>query len=333
MRTSILFLILVIIILGCNKNDSNPDPTGYKNPKWRIVSNQPDILPSSVCFINSDTGFVVGSVIESDGSIIQGKIFKTTNGGSTWENPSNDTIPILGSVFFTDSITGFTAGYAKIIKTLDGGIHWFTVFDEPNDQLSSIFFPDKNTGYAVGLFGVILKTVDGGQNWSYLASGTICHLRSVYFTDAQTGCSVGYWNETGHSYGIIIRTTNGGETWDSIPTGQIMPESVCFPIPSVGFIVSVNAVLKTRDGGISWSPLPQVNVSGLASITFSDLSNIFAVGQNGTIIKTNDVGESWTILPSGTTCGLNSAFFVNKYIGYSIGFDSQSKSTIILKWE
>ena len=71
---------------------------------------------SSVFFVNTDTGYVVGG---------NGTILKTINGGSDWTTQLSGTSNWLGSVYFTDGNTGYAAGSQEtILKTDDGGTNW-----------------------------------------------------------------------------------------------------------------------------------------------------------------------------------------------------------------
>ncbi|MCX6162361.1 MAG: T9SS type A sorting domain-containing protein [Ignavibacteriae bacterium] len=72
---------------------------------------------NSLFFINSNTGWVVGSTI-----------MKTTNGGTNWNNdlpnliPYSDSYNCLHSVFFSDQNTGWVVGsYAAIFSITNGG--------------------------------------------------------------------------------------------------------------------------------------------------------------------------------------------------------------------
>jgi photosystem II stability/assembly factor-like uncharacterized protein len=57
----------------------------------------------------------------------------------------------------------------------------------------------------------------------------------------------------------------------------------------------------------------------LNSIYFTDASNGYAVGNNGTILKTTNAGISWVAKSSGTTSNLNSIYFINTTTGYIVG--------------
>jgi len=106
-------------------------------------------------FVNQDTGWVVGG----------DSIFKTKNGGETWESLEGLSNHRYLSCHFINSNVGWVSASAdqmsKIIYTEDGGDSW-QVQDSTENTLRSLFFIDENTGWGVGPFGNILKTSSGG---------------------------------------------------------------------------------------------------------------------------------------------------------------------------
>lgn len=335
-KRNVFFLILsslIIMISGCKKNETTPDITTPK--KWYVLKSQTNLFLSSVFFINSNSGFAVGSYVDNDGLFLHGMIFKTTDEGLNWSVTSPDTLPDLLTVYFTDTLTGYAAGTGCIIKTINGGKDWFTVLNDPEIHISSLFFPDKNTGFASGLFGRILKTTDAGESWQLLQSGTRCHLTSVYFTDELKGYAVGYWNEDTNLYGVLVMTTDGGNSWDSIPIpAGYTPEVVTFTHAETGYICGGNKILKTRDGGRNWDIIYTSFTGNLFSASFIRNSPTgYVVGQNGLVLKTLDAGVTWTPMTNSSNYPVNSVFVVNHNLAFFSAFDPSTHTGTLLKWE
>ena len=86
-------------------------------------------------------------------------------------------------------------------------------------------------------------------------------------------------------------------------------------------------MLKTIDGGTTWTFCPKVTTSSLIKIYFSDANNGYALdctGDIGTpsgghILRTTNAGNSWYIIESGTDKCLNSIHFTNASKGYIFG--------------
>ena len=97
----------------------------------------------------------------------------------------------LSGVYFTDANNGTAVGNGKIIRTTDGGSSWITQSTQstPDFGHGAVYFTDANTGWVVGYPGIILKTTDGGNTWvrkHYETSG-LDVIGCVYFLDSLRG--------------------------------------------------------------------------------------------------------------------------------------------------
>lgn len=312
---------------------------------------------SSVYFIDTNTGYVVGN---------QGGIYKTTDGGATWEAKTSGISNTLHSVYFIDSNIGFVVGSSgKILKTTDGGANWSVQTSGTTNTLNAINFIDSNTGYAVGSGGTILKTVNGGTDWIIQNSGTNNYLYSVDFADSSTCYTVGvaqtilktnngdfnwtsltsglaydlrsiFFANTSVGYavgynGTILKTINAGISWDTLSSGTINTlSSVYFTDENIGFSVgTLGTIIKTIDGGMSWFPLASNVTNSLTSIYFIDSNIGYATGSNGNIIKTINGGNDWSNINSTTSSNWNSVYFINENTGYVFGYDYNNNRTIL----
>lgn len=253
---------------------------------FAIVTDLVSPWVKSVVFTSSNTGITVGDY---------GKILKTTDGGYTW-----NTIALNGiagqrhynSVFFTDESTGYAAGgiqlndsASTIIKTIDGGETWTVLKDNPGYWFTSVHFPGSMTGYAVGDHGIFFKTIDGGNNWTQKTISGVTGSRdytAVFFTNNNTGFIVG-----------------GNLTNDSIQT-----------------------ILKTNDGGNTWSVIRDNISPMLNDIFFYSSSDGYAVGNNGTVLHSTDAGNTWhdEVIPGNKPFfNFNAVRFLNPNYGYIVG--------------
>jgi len=57
----------------------------------------------------------------------------------------------------------------------------------------------------------------------------------------------------------------------------------------------------------------------LFSVSFTDVNNGTAIGENGTIIRTTNGGTNWTLQLSGTTNWLGSVYFTDSNNGIAVG--------------
>lgn len=142
--------------------------TSNSGASWSIVKSPDEFSTAPVydnIFFRNE---LLGYVTQSFGD----KIFKTTDGGTSWKKMNDETlIPIDGTdMYFINDSTGFvTSPYAyEVIKTSDNGTTWEVCKKNTNYQylyygLNAItFLNNKNIGWAGGLGGYLMITTDGG---------------------------------------------------------------------------------------------------------------------------------------------------------------------------
>ncbi|MBE0648955.1 MAG: T9SS type A sorting domain-containing protein [Bacteroidales bacterium] len=291
---------------------------------WTLSSSGAEGSISSLYFVNTDTGYAVGTVGDWAS---QGIIYKTTDGGASWYETGGAGQNCI-SVFFTGPEIGYVVWgeisfgyyYTGLLKTSDGGASWIT--DSIGLGLGTVhdlYFTDNDTGFAIG--GSIYKTTDGGITWVE-APGTGGSWKSVHFIDDNTGFMAG-------EGGMIMKTMNGGASWEVQPSGtDVSLNSINFADATRGIAVGAYGItLYTITGGATWNRIGSaVTFSDLNSVCFPDANTGYAVGTSGTIIKTSDAGNSWKDQEFPTTQTLYSIDCIDINTCYAVG-----DSGIVLK--
>ena len=217
----------------------------------------------------------------------EGRVMLTVDGGETWRPVGlpglrGDT---LNDVQFRDDGEGWAAG-TRIAHSEDGGETWHTLFRSESENgrvtANAIHFNDASHGWLVGPAGTLMRSDDGGRDWTPvglpLRGGERPTLRDVTFVNADQGWIAG-------ERGSIFHTSDGGATWErqergvpvvrAIPRGEprrrdVRPDleaepdrltvsAIRFADPlhgwAVGYYADVaeSVVLRTDDGGTSWS--------------------------------------------------------------------------------
>jgi photosystem II stability/assembly factor-like uncharacterized protein len=194
---------------------------------WSAVYNDGSTYFRAVEFVNASTGFLAGpsgkvykstnygiawvstSLGISDADVIQigmadelngylacansgfehGYIFKTTDGGETWQQIySSDTLGML-ALAVVDQDTMYAGGNLQtIIKTTDGGATWDTVYsgNVPEAVVRSAAVRSAASVVFADDFGNVLSTLDYGNSWSSELVGN-SGLFSVCFPNAAKG--------------------------------------------------------------------------------------------------------------------------------------------------
>ncbi len=131
---------------------------------------------NAIQFTDSSNGWVVGG---------EGKILKTTDGGTTWLKVTNTGIaPQSNSkcLFFLNADTGWIGtndGVPEqnpdrvVLRTTDGGYSWTTSYRSKNDTSAvfSLYFRDANDGWFTGDYGLIEHTASAGTGINGGGSG------------------------------------------------------------------------------------------------------------------------------------------------------------------
>lgn len=178
---------------------------------------------------------------------------------------------------------------------------------------------------------------NGGSTWNSVSDYVHPWLTSVYFPTSEKAIAVG-------DFGTIIKSNNTGDTWSavSLPTELQNKHfnSVFFTNYLTGYTVggnqneNITTILKTIDGGNTWTI--QKNEAGniLNSVYFTNSSNGWAVGNNGLVLHTSNGGTTWLSVTIPGTHGsrnFRSVFFINDQKGFIVGgnYSNDSIQTIL----
>ena len=240
-----------------------------------------------------------------------GKIVKSTNGGSSWENVGQSIGSNLTSIGFFNSYTGLATGNNILYQTENGGNSWTrdTILSKTDYYLLRVY---GLTGYLVSSDFKMAKTLNGGESWDLLnIPYNTDYYQDLQFVNENTGYLCG-------DFGVLKKTIDGGITWkDKSLSSEYNLNSMSFINEELGWLfdISGRTLLKTEDGGDSWS----VNLQGdLLNMYFldEDIGFVKTVNPRG-LLKTTDGGNSWENIidfPPGD----GSVYFINESVGWYI---------------
>jgi photosystem II stability/assembly factor-like uncharacterized protein len=237
--------------------------------------------------------------------------YSTDNGGS-WMYP----VPGIAYHWRSIQIFGDTTvifgmrmePYGQMMmRSIDGGRTW----TRSESTLDHVYFFNGALGWAVE-GQRIHRTVDGGAHWSVQYSPEwepTPALYSLHFVDDTTGWAVG-------SMGTLLATKDGGDHWNKVATRTDL-RRIAFANRDTGWIGGSKCILKTVDGGATWSPqtLPATYQWTVKDFEFKTANEGFLC-TDGESFRTTDGGSSWLLVPG---LRVNSMQFVNERIGYAVG--------------
>ena len=123
---------------------------------------------------------------------VSGFIIKTSNGGSTWTQPTTGTIPFMNGIDMADPNNGCVVGDGGFIMTTsNGGNSWTTQTSGTSDTLQDVAYATTLKAWLCGGNGTIKRTVNGGVNWTSENSGITQGLNGIYSLDTITSWAVG----------------------------------------------------------------------------------------------------------------------------------------------
>jgi photosystem II stability/assembly factor-like uncharacterized protein len=216
-KASFMLLVSVLVAHATSQSQS-----------WEFLGLKAEPIKSlAVDWSNPDVVFAGSSSDFSLGTV--GGIFKTTNGGVTWDTlvrgvtvPDLDIHPVFPNIVYaTLAINSLTQ--PGIIKSTDGGITWAKAdsgiemswergpveleFDRCHPETLYV----ATAGFGGGGF---YKTTDGGSLWRRVgrSTGLPIGVRSIAVNPSR--CA-DVW--VGDAVGGIRRSSDGGETWTTTP--------------------------------------------------------------------------------------------------------------------
>lgn len=193
-----------------------------------------------VYFINDSVGFVGG---EGDDY----GLYKTIDGGDTWDLNTGIGLNYIEDIAFSNDSTGYLlSDYSLVMKTYDQGENWEIDYDLSFTNLyHGIEFISEDVGFIFG--HKLFKTINGGQSWFQITNGlSLMNMIDINFPCIDTG----YLSTTSES--TIYKSTDGGESWFPIefPSTSTV-NTLSFINADLGFAIGNNGIIfKTSSGGI-----------------------------------------------------------------------------------
>lgn len=155
-----------------------------------------------------------GMIITSYGEPPCYNLWRTNNGGTSWDNITTNVIEHCSRNLSAITHVGGTTwviGGNSIERSSDDGQTWTKVGIFPLP--TAISFADSLVGYATcSIKGRIYKTMDGGKHWSpqEVTADTIPKLIDVSAASSSHAYAIGQYYPTTGNDDVIVQTTDGG---------------------------------------------------------------------------------------------------------------------------
>ena len=289
--------------------------------RWRPTNApQASSRTDDIWFLDPSTGWAVNS---------NGHILMTENGGATWTRQfsADAYLRCVGFANRNKGWVGTLSPSKRLLHTQDGGITWKGVDNLPDtapEFICGMSVVNESVVYASGTNDPeqaprMIKTIDGGATWTgWEMSEHATLLVDCFFTTPDRGWVVGGKASVPNPSRddvkpVVLFTEDGGQTWinrvanlqDEFPFGE-WGWKIFFLSDLIGFVSLENftaaAILKTTDGGLTWSrhPIndPQGNAN-LEGVGFADENHGWVGGWgdedflSGLSSESLDAGNNW----------------------------------------
>ncbi|MGH7232410.1 MAG: WD40/YVTN/BNR-like repeat-containing protein [Nitrospiraceae bacterium] len=247
-------------------------------------------------------------------------IFKTRDGGQSWENLSKGmshsrVISMAVDPVYPATLYAGTKGDA-VYKSYDGGQRWVSQRAGLDDVTITsvvnqfVFDPlDSNRLFVATTMGVF-ETENGGELWQKRMDGMKEVLMVVTLALDPTKPAILYAGTSGGVY----KTVNRGGRWEKANTGLVSPEllkssralgvtmvEVDPHAPDTVYIGTLSGLYKSTDAGQTWTRIGQTLPDQMIITLLLDREMpgaLYVAGREG-VYRSEDGGTSWNAMNTG----------------------------------
>lgn len=249
--------------------------------------------------IYSDNGIIF---LTAENSSVPG-LFRSVDGGKTWDFANNGIDSVNGIIFLTKLISSKTTNHFfclyqnSVFRSTNTGTNW-TRISESLNFVQDITL-DRFDHLVVSSLKGIFETTDEGNTWNDLMLGsndsTFPFLHKIQFDQNNN-----IYGQDNNSSGSLYKYDSNTKKWTTttpIPDGALI---VDFVINSKGDILlydreydSKTCIYRSIDGGNSWQKL-NANYN-IRSLAINSRNDIFINCSSG-IFLSSDNGETWATI-------------------------------------
>ncbi|MCJ8269601.1 MAG: YCF48-related protein, partial [Psychrosphaera sp.] len=305
-----------------------------------------------VLFFDANNGWVFGSKNAKAGAETVNVLYKTTDGGKSWQQMNR--APQAMEIFVESEQTINIVGSDSDLRATTVGSQWSVNTPTTNRQFTDLHFINNKMGWAIDDDGHVLKSTDGGNDWQLISNQMpadetteTTDFDSIFFINGEFGWMGAYLKGQ-----AILYTTNGGVEWQpvypkprdsTIQASNLVPpvlsiaggnnwrynkiNDIVFTTALNGWALVGESILRSTDGGETWDEAfhaPRTDgqeklILSLSELNILDDNTIWVVGRHGQILRLKSAQTNWQLQPSVTKEHLHASFFTDNQTGWIVG--------------
>lgn len=243
---------------------------------------------------------VVLSETELVAHIFPSNIFRSSDGGVTWENfivVDEETFGMRFTGIHNNGDTFWIASWGtEILYSTDGLQTATSQFPALRPNFEAMAFGSDQVGYALQERKGLFKTIDGGDTWTQLTNDFFTVSRDFLVLDEDK--VIVLYNSSGPQM-----TEDGGQSWRPLFPADIQDTTFVFRIEQLpsGRLVMFGSshAAYSDDGGQTWNYVYHGLIIFPRSMAFADDQNGVVGSNSGRIVATTNGGESWELVIDG----------------------------------
>lgn len=247
-------------------------------------------------------------------------IYKTRDGGKTWENMSygmthSRVIALAIDPLFSANVFAGTKGDG-VFKSYNGGQNWTSMRSGIEDVTIStvvhqlVFAPGSSQHLFAATSMGVFESEDAGALWIKRMVGMKEVLMVITIDLDPDQPQTAYAGTSGGVY----KTVNGAQLWEKVNNGLVPPEvlkssralgvtriKVDPHNPQTVYTATLSGLYKTTDGAQSWKEIGQALPDHMLSDLVLDHStlDVLYVASRAGVHKSSDGGQTWAAVNEG----------------------------------
>jgi BNR/Asp-box repeat len=233
-------------------------------------------------FLDASHAWVAETTTSSSACVDHVVIFRTADGGRTWQQQVDPPLPVWPTALTTDVLWTGSNNHAQLLDFIDPQNGWLLLGTGPANTAQAGVSPSWIG--AAWRTGSVWNTNDGGATWAVAPNPFVA-----------VGCVP--------TSGALVKATT---SFSSPLDGWMLASCERSPYPA--------NLLVTHDAGASWSRVTTPLAPEEAPLFFDSRHGVAKA--TGGLIVTSDVGVTWMARTSPGSYGVD---FINKNDGWAIG--------------